>query len=59
MKISNKYKNAYFFDKLSQRDELNNRILKFKNKLKNNKNIKQKFAHQLLVNFKKKYKNIQ
>lgn len=59
MKISNKYKNAYFFDKLSQKDELNNKILKFRDKLKNFKNIKKKITNQLLMNFKKKQQNIQ
>jgi hypothetical protein len=63
MKISNKYKNTYFFDKLSQEEEINNKILKFSQKLKKKyklkKNIKKKYTNKLLENFKNKQKNIQ
>jgi hypothetical protein len=57
MKISNKFKNSYFFDKLSQEDELNNKILKFKQKLKNKFKLKKNSS--LVDTFKKKQENVQ
>lgn len=59
MKISNKFKNSYFFDKLSQEEELSDKILKFKQKLKKKFKFNLKKNSSLVDTFKKKQENIQ
>jgi hypothetical protein len=59
MKISNKYKNSYFFDKLTQEEETINKIENIKNKLKSRKKIKINYTNKIVENFKNKQEKIQ
>jgi hypothetical protein len=59
MKISNKYKNSYFFDKLTQEEETIKKIENIKKKLKSRKKIKINYTNKIVENFKNKQEKIQ
>jgi hypothetical protein len=59
MKISNKYKNSYFFDKLTQEEEIIKKIENIKKKLKSRKKIKINYTNKIVENFKNKQEKIQ